>query len=198
MSDMALGKRPLPVGAIGRTGPGWWGIVCVIATEASLFAYLLFSYFYYAVQIADGWIPKSPSFGYSLPGIICLIVSGAAVWWGERGAERGARSRTLLGFVVALLLGIVFIVLQILDWSSEPFTVRSGEYGSIFFVTTGFHLAHLVVGVIALLLVLAWSALGYFDARRNTPVLIVAAYWYFVVVVGVAVFLSFYVLPYLW
>ena len=198
MSDLSLDERPLPVGAVGRTGPGWWGIVCVIATEASLFAYLLFSYFYYAVQIADGWIPGNPAYGFSLPAIIALIISGAAVWWGERGAERGVRSQTLIGFLAAFLLGAVFIVLQVLEWYSKPFTLRSGEYGGIFFTTTGFHLAHLAVGVVALLLVMVWSGLGYFDARRNTPVLIVAAYWYFVVVVGIAVFVSFYVLPHLW
>lgn len=198
MSEMTVGREKLPVAPVGRTGPGWWGIVCVIATEASLFAYLLFSYFYYAVQIADGWIPERPTFGFSLPAVIALIVSGGAVWWGERGAERGVRTQTLTGFLVAFVLGVAFIVLQVLEWLSKSFTLRSGEYGGIFFTTTGFHLAHLVVGVLALLLVLIWSALGYFDARRNTPVLIVAAYWYFVVAVGVAVFLSFYVLPYLW
>ncbi len=198
MSDLALDRQPLPVGAVRRRGSGWWGVVCLIATEAALFAYVLFSYFYYAVQIADGWIPASPSFSFSLPAVVVLIVSGAAVWWGERASLRGARLHTALGFLVGLILGLGFIALQLLDWSSKPFTLRSNEYGSIFFTTTGLHLAHLVAGTVALLLILIWSALGYFDARRNTPVLIVAAYWYFVVAVGVAVFLAFYVLPHLW
>lgn len=198
MSERAIESRPLPIGAVGRIGPGWWGMVCLIATEASLFAYLLFAYFYYAVQIADDWIPTRPSFSFSLPAIIVLVVSAAAVWWGERAAIRGHGMQIAIGFLVALLLGIAFVVLQLREWSSKPFTLRSGEYGSIFFTTTGLHLAHLIAGLVALLLVVVWSTLGYFDARRNTPALIVAAYWYFVVAVGVAVFVAFYVLPYLW
>lgn len=197
MSDLPFESRPLPVGGVERTSVGWWGMVCFIATEASLFAYLLFSYFYLAVELDSNWLPAKPSFRYSLPGIILLIASSAAMWWGSRGARRGARGHLLLGTLLAFLLGIGFIVLQIVEWKSKTFTLRSSEYGSIFFTITGIHLAHAIVGVVALLLILVWSALGYFDGKRNTPVLIVAAYWHFVVAVGVAVFLALYVTPYL-
>jgi heme/copper-type cytochrome/quinol oxidase subunit 3 len=195
---MVAEGQVLPVGAVGRSGPGWWGIVCVILSEGALFVYLLFSYFYYAIQISDDWVPGTPSFTFSLPGIVVLLVSGAAIWWGERGAIVGDRPQTLIGFLIAALLGSVFVALQCLDWSSKSFTARSGEWGSIFYTATGLHLIHLIVGLVALLLILAWSALGYFDARRHTPVLIVAAYWYFVVAVGLAIFIAFNLLPYIW
>jgi cytochrome c oxidase subunit 3 len=198
MSDMVAEQQPLPVGAVGRQGPGWWGMLCVIVSEASLFAYLLFSYFYYAVQIADDWMPAHPGFIFTLPATIALIASGGGIWWGVRAASKEVRSQTLIGFLAALLLGVVFLVLQVLDWSNEPFSLRSGEWGSIFYLATGLHVVHLIVGLVALVLILAWAALGYFDARRHTPVLIVAAYWYFVIAVGVAVFVAFNVLPYLW
>lgn len=197
MSDLSFEERPLPVGGVGRIGVGWWGLLCLIATEASLFAYLLFSYFYYAVQLDGGWMPEMPSFEFSLPAVIVLILSSVAARWGARAIAQGARGPCLLGFLLAFLLGIAFIVLQSLEWGSKSFTLQSGEYGSIFFTVTGWHLAHLVAGVIGLVLVLIWSALGYFDARRNAPVLIAAGYWHFVVVVGVVVFLALYVTPYL-
>jgi heme/copper-type cytochrome/quinol oxidase subunit 3 len=198
MSDVPFEQRPLPVGGVGRIGVGWWGLLCVIATEGSLFAYLLFSYFYFAVQLDGGWMPEAPSFEFSLPAVILLILSGIAVWWGARASARGARGRFLIGFLLTLLLGLGFIALQWLEWRSKPFTMQSGEYGSIFFTVTGWHLAHLVAGVIGLVLILIWSALGYFDDRRNAPVLIAAGYWHFVVAVGVAVFLALYVTSYLW
>ncbi len=184
---------------MGRISVGWWGVICVIATEASLFAYFLFAYFYFALQLGGNWTPlQPPGFLFSLPGVIALILSSLAAWWAERGARRGLRIDQLGGLALAALLGIVFLVLQLLDWGRETFTLKSSEYGSVFFTITGLHLAHLVVGVLALLLILVWSALGYFDARRHVPVLIGVAYWHFVVVVGVVLFLALYVAPNVW
>lgn len=190
---------PLPVGPVGRIGLGWWGMLCVIATEAALFAYLLFAYFYYAVQLTGNWLPERlPSLHYALPGVILLVISGGAVWIAEHGVRRGREKPLSFGLAVALLLGISFAVLQSLDWEHEAFTLRSGPFGSSFFTLTGLHFVHVVVGLIALLMVLIWSFLQYFDNVRNAPVLIAAAYWYFVVVIGVIVFLALYVLPHLW
>lgn len=197
MSEATVPRpAPLPVGSVGRASLGWWGMLCVIATEALLFVYLLFGYFYYAVQLDGNWLPQTlPSFRLSLPGVILLVVSSAGMWVATFSARRGRLVPLLLGVLFALLLGIAFFVLQLLDWRHQPMTLRSGEYGATFFTLTGLHLAHLAVGLVGLLLLLVWSALRYFDARRHAPVLIMAAYWYFVVAVGVAVFLALYVVP---
>jgi cytochrome c oxidase subunit 3 len=198
MSDLAL-DRELPVGSAGRASVGWWGVICVIATEASLFAYLLFAYFYFAVQLDDAWSPHPPPlFLYTLPAVIALILSSGAAWWAQRGVRRGSRLHHLLGLAVAAALGIAFAVLQVVDWLAEPFTLQSSEFGSTFYTITGVHMAHLVVGILMLLLLLLWSALGYFNANRHAAVLIGLAYWHFVVVVGVVVFLCLYVVPRLW
>ncbi|MBV8908141.1 MAG: hypothetical protein JOZ20_04000, partial [Sphingomonas sp.] len=50
MSEIALENRPLPTGSIGKLANGYWGIICFILTEAALFIYLQFSYYYHAVQ----------------------------------------------------------------------------------------------------------------------------------------------------
>lgn len=198
MSEAAR-MSALPTGTVGRSSLGWWGMLCVIATEGALFSYLLFGYFYYAVQLAGNWMPeKPPPLHYALPGVVLLVVSGIAMWWAEYGARRGRGAALLLGLPVALFLGILFGILQALDWRHEAFTMRSGEFGSMFFMLTGLHLAHLIAGLLALLVVLVWSALRYFDAVRNAPVLIAAIYWYFVVTIGVILFIALYILPRLW
>ena len=120
------------------------------------------------------------------------------MWWGETGARAGRRGRHLAGFAIAIALGLVFLVVQIFEWKSKTFTLASGAYGSLYFTITGFHMAHVVVGVIMLSTVLLWSALGYFSARKCTPVLVSSAYWHFVDAVWVAVFFTFDVVPYLW
>jgi heme/copper-type cytochrome/quinol oxidase subunit 3 len=190
---------PLPVGAVGRIGVGWWGAVCFIVSEASLFGYLLFAYLYDAVKLDGNFLPAGgPSLKYAFPGILLLLASSLAAWWAERAARDGQQAPLQIGFAAALLCGVAFLVLQWLDWQSETITLRSDTYGSMFYVITGIHAAHLVVALIGLSLVELWSALGYFDARRHVPVLIAAFYWHFVVAAGVGVFVVIYLTPFLW
>ena len=59
MSEAAWNGRSLPVAAEGRNSVGWWGMLCLIATESSLFAYLLFSYYYTAAQRGPAWLPNA-------------------------------------------------------------------------------------------------------------------------------------------
>jgi cytochrome c oxidase subunit 3 len=196
MSDAVFDARKLPVGA-GRKSFGWWGMMTVIMTEASLFAYLLFSYYYFAAQYGPDWIPEPPKFGLSGPNTAILLLSSVFVWWGEQSAKRGAQARLSAGLAMGLVLGILFVAIQIFEWREKPFNLSSTSYGSSFFVTTGFHMAHVVVGNLMLALVLLWSLLGYFDKERHAPVSIAAVYWHFVDLVWLTIFFTFYVTPYL-
>jgi cytochrome c oxidase subunit III len=198
MSDVSIRRQPLPVGIIGSHSGGWWGMVGLILTEAGLFVYLLFSYYYFAIQPhAAPWPPEMPALKLSAPNTIILLLSSAAVWWGERSTRRGRRSSQLLGLGIGLLLGIIFIVVQAFEWKSKSFSLTSGPYGSLFFTVTGFHMAHVILGVLILAAILLWSALGYFGPVRSAPVTIGAMYWHFVDAVWLAVFFTFYITPYL-
>ena len=198
MSEPLTIRRPLPIGSMGQKANGWWGMLALIATEAALFAYLLFSYFFFDVQYGRGWLPeKLPAFRLSGPNTVILLLSSVAVWWAEREARKGNRARQCLGLAVGLLLGIAFVVIQGFEWADKTFTPFSSSYGSLFFTITGFHMAHVIAGLIVLAALLLWSALGYFDDRRNAPVTIGAIYWHFVDAVWLAVFFSLYVTPYL-
>jgi heme/copper-type cytochrome/quinol oxidase subunit 3 len=196
-SDLGL-AAPVPVGAAGRQSNGWWGMLFVILTEASLFAYLLFSYYYLAVQPHQDWPPGGlPSLKLVIPNTIILLVSSGVVWWGEQSIKKGNRTQATLGLLGGVILGIIFIAIQFKEWSNKPFTLSSNPYGSVFFVTTGFHVAHVTVGVIGLAALTVWTALGYFDRARHAPVSIGAIYWHFVDAVWLTVFFSFYLTPYL-
>lgn len=198
MADVSIERRPLPVGIIGSHSGGWWGMVGLILTEAALFVYLLFSYYYFAIQPhAAAWPPEMPGLKLSGPNTVILLLSSAAVWWGERGTRQGRRSSQLGGLGIGLLLGIIFIIVQAFEWQSKSFSLTSGPYGSLFFTVTGFHMAHVMLGVLILAAVLLWSALGYFGPVRSAPVTIGAMYWHFVDAVWLAVFFTFYITPYL-
>ncbi len=188
----------LPVGPTGRLGVGWWGAVTLVVSEAALFAYLLFAYFYTGATAPHGWLLEpAPSLRLALPNTVMLLISSVAVWLAERGLIKGRRGQALLGLGAALLLGAAFMVIQCAEWRSKPFRLGDSSDASLYFVTTGLHLAHVAVGVLVLAALLWWTALRYFSARRRIAVAAGALYWHFVNGVSVCVFLTYYVTPYL-
>jgi heme/copper-type cytochrome/quinol oxidase subunit 3 len=198
MSAVVVGPV-VPVGGTGRRSMGWWGLAALIATEGALFAYLLFSYYYILAQIGPSWFPeRSPPLKLALPNTIILLASSATVAWAERSVRIGARGRAAGGLVLTLVLGAVFLAIQLFEWKAKPYTIESSSYGSLYFTITGFHMAHVAAGLIALVLVLVWTLAGYLDEKRNVPMLIGAAYWHFVDVVWLTVFFTFYIAPRLW
>jgi cytochrome c oxidase subunit 3 len=190
--------EPLPVGSKGRLSSGWWGMVTLIATETALFAYLLFSYFYVASQNGGAWPPGGPPKLYlAIPGTIVLMLGSVTMWWGEKGIRAGRQRQLLIGLGASVLLGLAFVALEGIEWSHKNFTPKTNAYGSLYFTVTGFHLTHVLVGVLMLIMLFVWTLLGYFGVRRHSTVAIAVMYWHFVTAVWVAVFLTFYVSPYL-
>jgi heme/copper-type cytochrome/quinol oxidase subunit 3 len=196
MTD-ASQRLDLPVGSIGRRANGWWGMVMLIATEGALFGYILFAYYYLAVQHRREWLPSDlPNFKLSLPDTIILLLSSVVVWRGEHLVKQGRSARsTAVYLAVAALMGIVFIVIQLLEWFSKKFTPFSSSYGSLYYTITGFHMMHVAVGVLILATLALWCALGYFNRIRNAPVSVGAIYWHFVDAVWLVLFFTFYISP---
>jgi cytochrome c oxidase subunit I+III len=185
----------LPVGGIGSRTVGWWGMTCTIATEAAFFAYLLFSYFYLG-SMASVWPPREPpELTLALPNTVVLLASSAALWWGESGIRHGSRGRLRLGLAITILLGVAFLVVQVVEYSRQTVGPGTNAYGSLFFTITGFHGAHVAVGLLMLLYVLARALRGDFGDDRHEAVSNVALYWHFVDAVWLAVFTSLYLSP---
>ena len=200
MADRLPIESALPVGAIDTRATGWWAMIFVVFTEASLFAYLLFSYFYLAVQPhAPGTFPDGglPDLTLAIPNTAILLLSSVAVGWAQFSIERDNNRRLCAGLLIAAILGMIFLVVQYFEWVQKPFALASSTYSSLYFVITGFHMAHVVVGVIVLWCLFAWSAMGYFNRLRYAHIHIGALYWHFVDVVWIAVFFTFYVTPFL-
>jgi len=191
--------KPLPVGSGGNRSGGWWGVLALIVTEGSLFGYLLFTYFYLASQTEQHWPPDGLPM-LLVPGVntLILLASSVFVWTCERCIERRLRHWSLASMVLALILGICFVVIQLNEWSIKNYDMTSDLYGSLYFTITGFHMLHVIVGLIILMMLLIWIALGYFDERRYAAVTIGGLYWHFVDVVWLFVFTTLYLSPYLY
>jgi heme/copper-type cytochrome/quinol oxidase subunit 3 len=197
MSETTL-HAPLPVGSPGHKAGGWFGMMTLIVTEASLFLYLLFSYYYFALWGNGAFVPSPlPKFELALPDTAILLLSSLTVWWGERGTRKSSRRQIALGLIATIVLGAVFVAIQLIEWAQKPFHFNSSAYSALYFTVTGFHMVHVVVGLIILASLLVWDWLGYFDRRRHAPFAIGAVYWHFVDVVWLAVFFTIYVTPHL-
>jgi heme/copper-type cytochrome/quinol oxidase subunit 3 len=204
MADLAAEEedilvRPMPVGSAGHKSSGWYGVLTLIVTEASLFVYLLFSYYYTWVWSDGGFLPhERPKITLSGPDTIILILSSVAVWWGERGIKHGRRRWQLpAGLAIGIVLGVIFLVVQVYEWRDKTFRPDTSTYGSLYFTITGFHMAHVAFGVLVLLALFVWSLAGLFDSKRYAPVSIGSIYWHFVDVVWLFIFFTFYITPYL-
>jgi heme/copper-type cytochrome/quinol oxidase subunit 3 len=184
---------------VGRT-TGWWGMVLFVATEATLFAALLGSYFYVRFQSGTQWPPPGiapPELTTAVLLTIVLLPSSLPLMWAERGIRKGKRWRLYTGLAITITLGLLFLGLQATEYASslKMFTFTTNAYGSLFYTTTGFHGFHVTVGLLMLGWLLAASLRGSFGYRRHGQVRIAAIYWHFVDVVWAAIFLSLYLSP---
>ena len=199
MTEIACAQPgPLPVGPTGRSGLSSWGVGTLIASEAALFAYLLFSYFYLGATAPSGWLLEpAPKLMPAFPNTLLLLASSGAAWIGEQGVMHEKRGQAAAGLGLALLMGAGFAAVQIHEWSAKTYGPGASSYASLYFVTTGFHLAHVIVGLVVLGILTAWVLAGFFSAVRWLPVSAGIFYWHFVDAVWLCVFGTYYVTPYL-
>jgi cytochrome c oxidase subunit III len=177
---------------------GWWGMVLLIATEATLFLLLVATYFYLRVERTGSWPPAplhDPRLGKPLLATAILLVSSGAVGLAGHAARRGhlAAVRSQLG--AAIVLGIVFLVFQgiLVRDSLDVFSPQGNAYGSIYYTLIGVHYVHVAAGVLALL----WAAAraGRFTPQRHLTLRVTALYWHFVNAIALVVFLVLYLAP---
>jgi heme/copper-type cytochrome/quinol oxidase subunit 3 len=179
----------------GRT-VGWWGMVMFVTTEATVFLVLLSSYFYVRFQN-----PQWPPAGIEEPTLIkplimtaLLLPSSLPVMWAERGIRKGQRWQLRLGLSATLLMGGAFLVLQGTEYAEklQKYTLTSNVYGSFFYVVTGFHGLHVLIGLTMVAWLLAASLRGSFGYRRHERVRLTAIYLHFVDIVWVGILFTIY------
>ncbi|HZP58408.1 MAG TPA: cytochrome c oxidase subunit 3 [Dehalococcoidia bacterium] len=193
------GTPPYPRFVSGSRAPATWGMWLVILTEGIFFA-LLFSSYLYLRSGATEW----PQGGLKAPELlvpsiltVILLSSSIPMAWADMGIRRGNQMAVRAGFGIALTMGVIFLALQIHEYTRLEFRANTNAYASLFVVITAFHGAHLFVGILmnALTQVRAWA--GHFTERRNLAVTNVALYWHFVDAVWIFIFLIVYISPHM-
>lgn len=142
----------------------------------------------------------SPMHAMGLPAIntLLLLTSGVTLTWAHWGLMANKRKQLILGLFATVALGTLFLGLQALEYH-EAYTeyglkLSSGVYGSTFFLLTGFHGMHVLVGSIMLLVMLVRSMKGHFTPERHFAFEAAAWYWHFVDVVWLILFVFVYAL----
>jgi len=194
-------EEMLPRHTHGPRSFGWWGMVWLIATEATLFASLLASYFYLRFRHGVEWPPDGlphPELALPLVMSALLLSSSIPVHLAESGIKRGSQTTLRVGLAAGFILGAVFLFLTVaVEWPEtlRHFTPQTNVYGSLFFTITGFHAMHVLVGLGMSLWtqVRAWR--GAFGPDRHVTVQNFTLYWHFVDVVWIFVFLTLYLSP---
>lgn len=131
------------------------------------------------------------------PNTLILLASSGVAWFGERGTRRGNRTEQLIGLAGTFVMGAIFLTIQYFEWQNKTYSITSSSYGSLFYTVTGFHGAHVIVGLLILAALVIWSWLGYFGRANSTPVSVGVLYWHFVDAVWLFVLFTFYITPYL-
>jgi cytochrome c oxidase subunit III len=162
---------------------GSFGMALFITSEAMLFA-ILFGVYYYLGPGSNRWmLEEPPKLHYSIPMLAILWSSSGILFWGEEALKKQKHGTARLALIATIVLGLAFVVMSYFEYSEElvHLTPQTDAYGSIFFVITGLHLFHLLIGLTMLtwLLLLAkrWE-----PARTmpHEPYHNVGMYWHFV------------------
>jgi len=148
------------------------------------------------VEVGGVWPPVGiiPLSVFSLPLLrrAVLLGSGVRVTWCHHAVLSGNRKEAIYGLSITVFLGVYFTFLQIAEYTECTFTIADSVYGSLFYVMTGFHGVHVIVGSIMLLVGLLRLINYGFSRIRHLGLEVSIWYWHFVDVVWIFLYLCVY------
>jgi cytochrome c oxidase subunit 3 len=124
---------------------------------------------------------------------LILLSSGATVTWAHHALLKNDRRGLVLGLLATVVLGVIFTGFQAYEYMHAAFTFGGHAYGSAFYMATGFHGAHVIIGTIFLLVCLLRALKGHFTPQQHFGFEAAAWYWHFVDVVWLFLFAAIYV-----
>jgi len=176
------------------------GTIVWLASELMFFAALFAMYFTIrSVQGEAVWAEATEVLNVpvALLFTVVLVSSSVTCQLGVFAAERGDVYGLRRWFALTLLMGAVFVGGQAYEYwhlVHEGTTIASSPYGSVFYLTTGFHGLHVIGGLFAFVIVLLRSTVGRFSPEKATSAIVTSYYWHFVDVVWIGLFAAIYII----
>lgn len=177
-----------------------YGMALFIASEVMFFLAFFWAFFDMALYPREAtggvWPPTGiqtfDPFHLPLLNTLILLLSGTTVTWAHHGLLTGDRKALIRGLAVTVLLGLSFTGLQVVEYAEAAFGFRQGIYPSTFFMATGFHGFHVMVGTIFLTVCLFRALKGQITKDHHIGFESAAWYWHFVDVVWLFLFICIY------
>jgi cytochrome c oxidase subunit 3 len=186
-----------------------YGMIMFIASEVMFFAAWFWAFFDAslfadeAIQVArveytgGQWPPLGLEVldPYHLPlfNTVILLLSGTTVTWAHHALIHNQRGMLKIMLLITVLLGTLFTMVQAYEYVHAPFTFSESIYGATFFMATGFHGFHVLIGTIFLTVCLLRAMAGHFKPDQHFGFEAAAWYWHFVDVVWLFLFFAVYI-----
>jgi cytochrome c oxidase subunit 3 len=182
-----------------------YGMILFIASEVMFFLGWFWAFFDFSLfpatttdVVAGQWPPKAieavlDAFDLPLLNTLILLCSGTTVTWAHHCLIHGDRDGLKKGLWATILLGMLFTSIQAYEYAAAPFPFGENTYGSAFYMATGFHGFHVIIGTIFLAVCLKRAYNGDFTPRQHFGFEAAAWYWHFVDVVWLFLFVAIYV-----
>ena len=186
-----------------------YGMILFIASEVMFFVAWFWAYFSSALFPADlhhvartelfggVWPPKGietfDPWHLPLLNTLILLTSGTTVTWAHHALLHGDRKGLKWGLICTVILGALFTCVQAYEYGHAAFHYAGHIYGATFFMATGFHGAHVLIGTIFLIVCLVRAYAGHFTPKQHLGFEFAAWYWHFVDVVWLFLFACIYV-----
>nr|QXG19232.1 cytochrome c oxidase subunit III [Drosophila guanche] len=177
-----------------------WGMILFILSEVLFFVSFFWAFFHSslspAIEIGASWPPMGiisfNPFQIPLLNTAILLASGITVTWAHHSLMESNHSQTTQGLFFTVLLGIYFTILQAYEYIEAPFTIADSVYGSTFYMATGFHGVHVLIGTTFLLVCLLRHLNNHFSKNHHFGFEAAAWYWHFVDVVWLFLYITIY------
>jgi len=177
-----------------------YGMALFIASEVMFFAAFFWAFFDASLfpreAIGGVWPPKNihtvDPFEMPLMMTLILLLSGTTVTWAHHALQVGNRKETLVALGATILLGVSFSFFQGYEYAHAEFGFRDGIYPSTFYMATGFHGFHVIIGTVFLIVCWFRTRAGQFSPTSHFGFEAAAWYWHFVDVVWLFLFTAVY------
>ena len=175
------------------------GTILWLSSELMFFAALFAMYFSIRAAAPELWEKSTHVLNvpYALTFTIILVLSSITCQIGVFRAERGDVHGLRRWFSLTFIMGLIFVLGQVNEYRNlvhEGIKINSDGYGSMFYLTTGFHGLHVTGGLIAFVIYLIRTTMDRFTPAQATAAIVVSYYWHFVDVVWIALFAMIYFL----
>nr|UYG49031.1 cytochrome c oxidase subunit 3 [Abscondita chinensis] len=177
-----------------------WGMILFITSEVLFFMSFFWSFFHSSlsptIEIGMMWPPKSiiPFNPIQIPllNTTILISSGVTVTWAHHSLMENNYKQAIYSLILTIFLGFYFSMLQAYEYMESSFTISDSVYGSSFFMATGFHGIHVIIGTTFLTVCLYRQMKNHFSMNHHFGFEAAAWYWHFVDVVWLFLYISIY------